>query len=90
MSKIGCRKCLLRDMNENEYYRGIRKRIDSLEEDIKTNQVSYEERLSICKACNYLRNGYCGACGCFVELRAAVAINQCPYEKWEGFAEPVL
>ena len=26
--------------------------------------------------------GLCGACGCFVELRAVIAVNRCPYEKW--------
>lgn len=82
MSEIGCRMCLLRDMDKNEYFKGIQKRIDSLDEEIKADQASYEGRLAICGACGYLRDGFCGACGCFVELRAAVAVNRCPYEKW--------
>ena len=30
-----------------------------------------------------LLSGMCRACGCFVELRAAIAANRCPYEKWQ-------
>ena len=42
----------------------------------------YEDRLAVCKECNYLNEGMCGACGCFVELRAVIRNNVCPYEKW--------
>ena len=38
--------------------------------------------LAVCKECKYLNEGLCGACGCFVELRAVIAVNRCPYEKW--------
>lgn len=83
MTETGCRKCLLRDIDQNEYLQNIRNRIDSLEEDIKAGAELYEERLALCRQCRYLKDGFCGACGCFVELRAAIAVNQCPYEKWE-------
>ena len=56
--------------------------IERLDEDIKTDKALYEERLSICKACNYLVNGMCRACGCFVELRASIKTNSCSYNKW--------
>ena len=29
-----------------------------------------------------LLQGMCRACGCFVELRAVIAVNSCPYDKW--------
>ncbi|MFR1660111.1 DUF6171 family protein [Gallintestinimicrobium sp.] len=43
----------------------------------------YEKRLELCKACDYLEAGTCLACGCYVELRAAVKKNRCPYRHWE-------
>ena len=30
----------------------------------------------------YLADGMCRACGCFVELRAAIKTNVCSYGKW--------
>ena len=43
--------------------------IARLEPEIKADEAVYEERLGICKGCDYLKEGLCGACGCFVELR---------------------
>ena len=34
--------------------------------------------------CSYLNAGTCTACGCFVELRAALRTGHCPYRKWES------
>lgn len=56
--------------------------IERLDEDIKADKALYQERLSVCKECDYLADGMCRACGCFVELRAAVAVNSCSYNKW--------
>lgn len=44
----------------------------------------YQERLSLCRQCESLLNGMCRICGCFVEMRAAVAKNYCPAinKKW--------
>ncbi len=50
--------------------------------DSKADKAVYEDRLAVCKECKYLNEGLCGACGCFVELRAVIAVNRCPYEKW--------
>lgn len=44
----------------------------------------YEERLSVCKECDKLNEGTCGACGCYVELRALAKGGKCPYKKWRG------
>lgn len=82
MEKTMCRKCLLQDIDQEKYYKSIHKLIESIEEDIRTEKALYGERLFICRTCNYLREGICGACGCFVELRAAVASHKCPYKKW--------
>ena len=55
--KYPCRKCLLREMDQNAYMESL---------------YSYIARLE----------SRCGACGCFVELRAVIAKNVCPYQKW--------
>lgn len=82
MEKRMCRKCLLQDLDQKSYYKTIYKLIENIEEDIKSEKALYEERLFICRTCSYLREGICGACGCFVELRAAVTSHKCPYKKW--------
>ncbi len=80
--KYPCRKCLLREMDQNVYMESLYAYIARLEPGIKADETIYEKRLSICKSCNYLNEGLCGACGCFVELRAVIAKNVCPYQKW--------
>ena len=80
--KYPCRKCLLREMDQNAYMESLYAYIARLEPGIKADETIYEKRLSVCKSCNYLNEGLCGACGCFVELRAVIAQNVCPYQKW--------
>ena len=41
-----------------------------------------EKRLSACKQCERLTDGMCAACGCYVELRATIADQSCPYDVW--------
>lgn len=77
-----CRKCEIDGLDKEAYMRSIQNRIDQLDEEIKTDDLIYEKRLLVCQECSYFHEGLCGACGCFVELRAAVAHNRCPYEKW--------
>ena len=80
--KYPCRKCLLREMDQNAYMASLYAYIARLEPEIKADEAVYEARLGICKGCDYLKEGLCGACGCFVELRAVIAKNVCPYQKW--------
>ena len=77
-----CYKCLLREMDVEGYFANLHDYIERIEEDIKTPDELYEERLAVCKECDYLQEGMCRACGCFVELRAAITSNHCSYEKW--------
>lgn len=77
-----CRKCLTRDMDQKEYFENLHTYIANLEEDIKADPILYEERLSVCQECDLLADGMCRACGCFVELRAVIQKNVCPYDKW--------
>lgn len=83
-----CKRCLTKDMvDKAEYFQNMYDYISNLDETIKTNQPLYEKRLMICKNCDLLTDGMCKACGCFVEMRAAVRKNSCPYEKWVAATE---
>lgn len=80
--KTRCKKCLLREMAEAD-----KKMLDKYKAAVKPHdrvgEACYEERLSACKSCDYLNEGTCAACGCYVELRAIAKIGRCPYHKWE-------
>ena len=73
-----CKKCLIRDMDQKEYFKNMYDYIEHLNPDIKTPAAEYEHRLQLCKDCEELQNGMCRVCGCFVEMRAAAAKNYCP------------
>ena len=49
-----------------------------------TSKKEQEERLSICKACNYYDDQQvrCTQCGCFLEAKVKVAGQYCPVHKW--------
>jgi hypothetical protein len=49
-----------------------------------------EKRLSICQQCEFFRtsDGTCSQCGCFIRLKAKLATEACPLEKWEA-QEPI-
>ena len=81
--KKPCLKCLLRELDEEAYMKQLHRYIVQLDPDVKTAQQVYEKQLELCKACDYLEAGTCLACGCYVELRAAVKKNRCPYRRWE-------
>lgn len=74
-----CKKCLLREMPEGEYFKNLYEYIENLDADIKADADIYEVRLAQCGNCDSLMNGMCRICGCFVELRAAVKHNYCPH-----------
>ncbi len=77
-----CRKCLTRDMDQKEYFENLHAYIANLDETVKVEEDLYEKRLSVCKNCDLLTDGMCRGCGCYVELRAIMQKNTCPYEKW--------
>ncbi|RKI82086.1 hypothetical protein D7V83_10845 [bacterium 0.1xD8-71] len=80
--KRPCRRCLTRDMDQKEYFENLHAYIANLEEEVKVNEPLYERRLLVCKSCDLLYDGMCRACGCYVELRAVIKKNSCPYDKW--------
>ena len=69
-------------MDIQAYFENLHTYIAGLEPDIKAEPDLYEERLGVCRQCELLMDGMCRACGCFVELRAAIGKNSCPYDKW--------
>lgn len=64
------------DQKMIEQYKNAIKKEDA------TDRESYEKRLSLCKACDFLNAGTCLKCGCYVELRAAAKVGRCPDKKW--------
>ena len=79
-----CKKCLLRDIDKNEYFESLKQAIEAIDPAEKTPAPLYEERLSACTACDRLSEGMCTVCGCFVEYRAAKSKEYCPdvHRKW--------
>ena len=78
-----CKRCLTRDMaGQEEYFRSLHDYIENMDPDIKAPEQVYETRLSVCRECDLLFQGMCKSCGCYVELRAAVGTNGCPWKKW--------
>lgn len=73
-----CRKCLTRDMDQNEYFQNLQDYIAQIDADLKVESAVYEARLEKCKECDSLYEGMCRICGCYVELRAAMKKNRCP------------
>lgn len=83
MSTRHCLKCLLQEINEEEYMNKIYKIISLLGPSEKAGDDIYRERLDTCKGCDYLADATCQACGCYVELRAAKKDSRCPYKRWK-------
>lgn len=80
MNRI-CKRCLLRDMAKEDYAK-IEKYKQAIKEADRVEPEEYERRLAICKACDQLNAGTCGACGCYVELRAVATVGHCPNGEW--------
>lgn len=69
-------------IDKDEYFKTLQEMIDNIDASVKAVPEVYEARLSACKECERLADGMCRACGCYVELRAAIGTNSCPYSKW--------
>ncbi|MBR5420708.1 MAG: hypothetical protein IK115_06125 [Lachnospiraceae bacterium] len=77
-----CIKCLLQDFDEAGYIEKIKKELDWMDEELRSPEELYRKRLDVCLSCEKLHEGTCLACGCYVELRAAIRKGKCPYKKW--------
>ena len=77
-----CRRCLLKDISKEDYEKLIVDGLKALpKEDLVADEVAIS-RLEICKECEKINQGTCLACGCYVEIRAALQKGKCPYSKW--------
>ena len=77
-----CTRCLLKDYSKEVYEKLIVEGLKALPpEDLTTEDVT-AVRLEVCKTCEKINQGTCLACGCYVEIRAALKAGKCPYKKW--------
>lgn len=77
-----CTRCLLKDYSKEVYEKLIVEGLKALPaEDLADEEVT-SKRLSVCKDCEKINQGTCLACGCYVEIRAALKAGKCPYSKW--------
>lgn len=73
-----CRKCLIEDMDEDEFLKELSSYIKNYPEEKRVKEEVYKHRLEICKECDELVNGMCRKCGCYVELRTLKRKTFCP------------
>ena len=78
MSKPFCRKCLLDELDEDEYIRSLKDYISAYPQEKRCVMSEYRRRLEICAKCENLSNAMCALCGCYVELRALKKETYCP------------
>lgn len=57
----------------------LKEYVDSLSEDLRTDEREYERRLAFCSACERRTGNLCAECGCFVRARAAKKGMRCPH-----------
>ncbi len=81
-----CKRCLLRESEQEDIYESIKIRIEKLSEKEKADDILYKERISKCLDCENLLSGVCMKCGCYAEFRAAFKKQSCPLpfsaKKW--------
>ena len=76
-----CKKCFFEEIDPKGIFSEIKDLISVIPQDQRADENEYRRRLNICGACEFLGEGTCGKCGCFVELRAAKLRMGCPHEK---------
>lgn len=77
MTASPCRRCLLNESDAGDLYRGIHEYISAMPPEQRVSDGEYQARLSLCKQCDFLVNGICSMCGCFVEVRAYRRTARC-------------
>ena len=58
---------------------------ESEKKGISVTPKVFEERISICKSCEYcdISQKRCRECGCFIPAKARIVTESCPLEKWD-------
>lgn len=82
MDKKICRRCLLDDLDFDEYMQSLKDYIKAVPPDSRVSDEVYSSRLDVCRSCEELANAMCRQCGCYVELRALKPKTHCPIDKW--------
>ena len=82
-SRKYCKRCLLAELDNEKLLEDVRLAVSRLGRELKVSDEEYAARLDVCRTCDYLNEGTCDACGCYVELRAAARTGKCPYGKWK-------
>ncbi|MBO6109025.1 MAG: hypothetical protein J6P16_06450 [Eubacterium sp.] len=86
-----CRLCELLDDYPDELEEYIASYVARIAPADKVSDDEYDRRLKICVECDKLTksasldgvaSGTCLACGCYIEIRAAVKTGACPGKKW--------
>ncbi len=78
-----CKKCLVRDLAVQDQ-KDLKKYLNAIKAQDRVQENVYEARLAVCRKCKKLHEATCQACGCYVELRAAVRHGRCPCKKWKN------
>ncbi|MDR1531329.1 MAG: DUF6171 family protein [Clostridiales bacterium] len=72
-----CRRCFTEELSR-EAFNNIREYVQSLDPDLRAPAHTCRLRLAACADCEWLAEGLCRHCGCFVEARAAKRAGTCP------------
>lgn len=77
LSTPPCRRCHAFE-DDGSLYLQIQSYLSSLSEELICDETVYNKRLQACDACDKMRAGLCGYCGCFVIVRAKKKGMDCP------------
>ena len=64
--RIRCRKCLLEDTDDKSLYEKIKRTVEEMDPDVRTDDKEYRRRLELCRQCDKLLAGmwlFCGNSG---------------------------
>lgn len=75
-----CRKCELAKQYGGGLEEYLLRYLAQLTPEEQAEDVTYARRLACCGKCTWYGEHMCRACGCYVQLRAAVKGQNCPYE----------
>ena len=82
-----CRKCELAKQYGGGLEEYLLRYLAQLTPEELAEDVTYARRLACCGQCTWYSEHMCRACGCYVQLSAAVKGQNCPYDKWEQEGE---
>lgn len=47
-----------------------------------SSQIVIEERMTLCRACEFFKNERCMKCGCWMNAKTHLETAKCPIGKW--------